>query len=143
MNTEAPILQEKEIESEPLSRTTYTRPALITEYIAPGSQMEKILSNIWKEHFILEKVGINDNFFDLGATSLDIIQISGKLKDKIGKDVPVATFFRYPNIRSLALHLSQGEKQKIIKKEEIKRSDKVLSKREKIQNRTKFRKSMR
>ncbi len=115
----------------------------MTPYVASGSQMEKILSDIWKKHFGIEKVGVNDNFFELGATSLDLIQLNRKLKKVVRKDLHVGIFFRYPNIHLLALHLSQEGKTQTVLEKEVKRCDKVLRKREKIQNRIKISKTVR
>jgi acyl transferase domain-containing protein/acyl carrier protein len=86
-----------------------TRPDLMTPYLAPTNHMEEILSDIWQNYFGLDQVGIEDNFFELGATSLDIIQLNRKVKEVIGKDIPVSALFRYPNISALALHLGQQE----------------------------------
>jgi acyl transferase domain-containing protein len=135
--------QEKDKPGKNILTATHTRPHLLTPYVAPGSQMEKILSDIWKKHFAIEKVGVNDNFFELGATSLDLIQLNRRLKEVIKKDIHVGIFFKYPNIHSLALHLSQEGTSQTVLEKEVKRSDKVLRKREKIQKRTKIRKNMR
>ncbi len=135
--------QEKHKSRKNISTTAHNRPHLLTPYVAPGSQMEKIISDIWEKHFGIEKVGVNDNFFELGATSLDLIQLNRKLKEVIRKDLHVGTFFKYPNIHSLALHLSQEEKSQTALEDEVKRSDKVLRKREKIQDRIKISKSVR
>jgi polyketide synthase PksJ len=87
--------------------TPHARPDLLTPYVAPHTHMEKIISHIWQSYFGLEQVGVEDNFFELGATSLDIIQLNKRVKESIGRDIPVNVFFRYPTISSLALHLSQ------------------------------------
>lgn len=137
------LKQEKHKSRKNISTTAHNRPHLLTPYVAPGSQMEKIISAIWEKHFGIEKVGVNDNFFELGATSLDLIQLNRKLKEVIRKDLHVGIFFKYPNIHSLALHLSQEEKSQTALEDEVKRSDKVLRKREKIQDRIKISKSVR
>jgi len=71
-------------------------------YVEPKTGIEKAIAEIWKGVLKLDKVGINDNFFDLGGNSLNIIQVSSKLKEVVKRDVPVVTIFTYPTIQSLA-----------------------------------------
>jgi acyl carrier protein len=70
-----------------------------------------MIAETWKEVLGREKVGIRDNFFDLGGNSLDFVTISNILKEKLGKEIPVVTLFTYPTIRSLELFLMGGEEQ--------------------------------
>ncbi|MCP4157929.1 MAG: amino acid adenylation domain-containing protein, partial [bacterium] len=79
------------------------------EYVAPKTGMEKSITEIWQEVLGEEKIGIHDNFFEVGGNSLKIVQLSSKLKDVIGKDIPVATMFRYPTISSFARYVEHGE----------------------------------
>lgn len=90
----------------------------VIEYITPGSEIEESLVEIWSEVLGIDKglIGINTNFFELGGNSLNIIQVSSKLKRKFGKEVAVMTLFNYPTIRSLARHFSQGDNRIILKK---------------------------
>jgi acyl carrier protein len=78
--------------------------------VAPDSHMEKILAGILQTYFGMEQVGAEDNFFELGATSLDILQLNRKIIEATGRDIPVSAFFRYPNISFLASHLQQAGK---------------------------------
>jgi hypothetical protein len=55
-----------------------------------------------------DKLGIDDNFFELGLSSLDIIQINEKLKTIFHKDLAVVTMFSYPTIGTLAEFLLSG-----------------------------------
>jgi acyl carrier protein len=58
------------------------------------------MANLCKEIFKLDKIGINDNFFSLGATSFNMIQLTNKLQEVFKKDIPVLTLFEYPTISS-------------------------------------------
>ena len=57
----------------------------------------------------LEKVGVDDNFFDLGGHSLRMVQVNSKLTELLGQDIPMLEMFKYPTISSLAKYLSQQE----------------------------------
>jgi aryl carrier-like protein len=54
-------------------------------------------------------VGIHDNFFDLGATSVTVMQISGLLKAKLGKELPVVSMYIHPTIAQMAQFLNEEE----------------------------------
>jgi amino acid adenylation domain-containing protein len=78
-------------------------------YVAPRNTTEEALAVMWADVLGLEKVGIQDNFFDLGGTSLLLARVHGKLQRIIGKDVPILTLFQYPSISSLCDFLNSGE----------------------------------
>ena len=78
-------------------------------YVAPQDAVEKKIADIWREVLLVEKVGINDNYFDVGGTSFDIIRINSKLKESLQIDIPVMEMFRYTTVGSLAGHLRSEE----------------------------------
>ena len=80
------------------------------EYVAPASQLEKQLADILEEVLRIDNVGINDNFFDIGGNSLNLVQVNSKLKNVLGKDIPIVTMFQYPTIRTLCSYITQIEK---------------------------------
>jgi acyl carrier protein len=57
----------------------------------------------------VEKVGVHDNFFDLGGHSLLMIQVHSALQERLKRDLPVIELFEYPTIDSLARYLSHGK----------------------------------
>ncbi|HLP62841.1 MAG TPA: amino acid adenylation domain-containing protein, partial [Candidatus Deferrimicrobium sp.] len=81
------------------------------EYISPKSDIEKTIAGVWQDLLGLDKVGIHDNFFDLGGNSLSIIRLNSRLKvalpDK--KDISVVTLFNHPTVASLARYLNREE----------------------------------
>ncbi len=83
------------------------RPELATNYQAPHSEVEKTIAKVWKQVLQLEKVGIDDNFFDLGGNSLLVVQVNNKLREIWNRDLSVVEIFQNPTIKSLAQHLSQ------------------------------------
>lgn len=80
-----------------------------TIYAAPGNEIEKKIVETWKEVLRLDKIGIHDNYFELGGTSFEIININTKLKEIFDKDIPIVTMFRYTTVHTLAKYLSDGE----------------------------------
>ena len=59
----------------------------------------------------LKDPGVNDNFFDLGGHSLQVVQVQGHLRERMGVDLPVLKLFEYPTIRSLAGFLREKKKE--------------------------------
>lgn len=74
----------------------------------PTTETERILADILKQVLQIEKVGICDNFFDLGGNSLQIIQIHNKIKEIFKKDIPITEIFRYPTISDLDKYFSEA-----------------------------------
>ena len=74
-------------------------------YVAPQSQLEQSLAEIWQEVLGLERVGLRDNFFDLGGHSLLLAQVQAKLRELLDRQVPMLELFKYPTIGSLAKQL--------------------------------------
>ena len=66
---------------------------------------------IWQEVLQIEKVGIDDNFFDLGGHSLLMVGVHNKLKEHFKKDLPIADLFKHPTVRRLTACLNEEAKQ--------------------------------
>ncbi|PLZ94164.1 non-ribosomal peptide synthetase [Fischerella muscicola CCMEE 5323] len=83
------------------------RPELASTYQPPQSQIEQEIAKVWQTVLHLEKVGVNDNFFDLGGNSLLMVQVTNKLQAVFQRNFSVVTMFQHPTISSLAQYLSQ------------------------------------
>ncbi len=75
-------------------------------YTKPSSQIELIISSIWKRVLDVDKIGIDDNFFDLGGHSLRLVQVHGELTSAFGRDVPLVKLLEHPTVRALAAYLA-------------------------------------
>jgi malonyl CoA-acyl carrier protein transacylase/NAD(P)-dependent dehydrogenase (short-subunit alcohol dehydrogenase family)/acyl carrier protein len=98
-------IRKKEDINKNENRLLRARPNLSTAFIPPETQLEHLIVDIWQELLGLKQIGIHDNFFDLGATSLDMIQVARKLTQKLGKNIPVDTLFEYPTVPSVGQSL--------------------------------------
>jgi amino acid adenylation domain-containing protein len=76
-------------------------------YVAPQTEVERIIATIWQEVLRVETVGIQDNFFDLGGHSLLLVQIRNKLQEAFSVDVSIIDMFKYPTVNALGKYLSQ------------------------------------
>ncbi|NIM11554.1 MAG: amino acid adenylation domain-containing protein, partial [Candidatus Aminicenantes bacterium] len=77
------------------------------EYTAPGTGIEKKITAVWQEVLKRDKIGVNDDFFSMGGSSVTIIQVSTRLREVFNRDLPVVKLFEYTTIRALANHLEQ------------------------------------
>ncbi|MCP5102969.1 MAG: SDR family NAD(P)-dependent oxidoreductase [bacterium] len=85
--------------------TSHPRPDLSTEYEPPESEFEKNFAGILQKFFGFDRVGIHDNLFEYGITSLDMIHINNVLTKKIETDIPIVVMFEYPTIHALGQYL--------------------------------------
>jgi len=72
------------------------------ESARPLTETEKALAAIWTELLKLEKIGINDDFFDLGGRSLLAIKAVSRIRDVFEVDLPLRTLFERPTLAALA-----------------------------------------
>jgi len=83
-----------------------------SDFVEPGSDLEKTIAAVWQEVLQTDKVGSYSNFFELGGNSLKIIQVNAKLNEILQKEIPVMTLFEYPTVHSLAEHLRKESEEK-------------------------------
>jgi acyl-CoA synthetase (AMP-forming)/AMP-acid ligase II/acyl carrier protein len=110
---EIPLLPNGKTDRKSLPAPEQSRLELETVYIAPQSEVERIIAEVWKQVLRIEQVGLHDNFFDLGGHSLLLIQIHNKFQEVFKKEIPIAEMFRFPTIKALADHLVQEENDRV------------------------------
>jgi amino acid adenylation domain-containing protein len=76
-------------------------------YVAPRSELERAIAEVWREVLQLERVGVHDNFFESGGSSLLIVKLHGRLHEALGREIPVMELFRHSTIDALARKLSE------------------------------------
>ncbi len=72
-------------------------------FVAPSTELEKTLAKLWGDVLQKKKIGINDNFFEIGGDSLDAIKIVALAKQK-GISLSAQNFYTYPTISLLIKH---------------------------------------
>ena len=86
-------------------------PRLAAECAPPASELESRLALLWKETLGLDRVGVEDNFFDLGGHSLLVVRLQRRMGEVTSRPVSLTDLFRFPTIRSLSRFLSgDGER---------------------------------
>ncbi|WP_231992139.1 non-ribosomal peptide synthetase [Mycobacterium sp. ACS4331] len=78
-------------------------------YEAPGTATEKALADIYAETLGLDRVGVDDSFFDLGGDSLSAMQAIAKINSRLETDIAVRTIFNAPTVRGLSQELGRAD----------------------------------
>ena len=76
-------------------------------YAAPRTETEIAMAEIWQGVLKLQRIGIDDNFFDIGGHSLLAVQITTRIEKKLGKKLQIATLFSYPTIAQLSAFIDK------------------------------------
>lgn len=77
--------------------------------IAPQTELEHQLAELWAKLLRMDAVSIRDNFFDLGGTSLLAVQLFSQIEQIFGKTLPLTTLLEAPTVEQLAGKLQQTE----------------------------------
>jgi hypothetical protein len=77
------------------------------KYVAPRTDVEQLLRNIWHEVLSIEKIGIHDNFFDLGGQSILMLKVQRKIRESFQHELSLVDLFKYPTIYLLAERLKR------------------------------------
>ena len=104
-----PLTANGKIDRRALPAPDQTRPEVEATFVAPRNEAERTIASIWKDVLNVEKVGIHDNFFDLGGHSLAVIQVHNRLRTIFNNDLSVVELFKYSTISALSEYLSRGQ----------------------------------
>jgi amino acid adenylation domain-containing protein len=82
-------------------------PALAASYLAPTTELERRIAEIWQDVLGVDRIGMHDNFFELGGNSLALVLMNVRLNETLGREVSIIELFRHPTITLLAAHIGQ------------------------------------
>jgi amino acid adenylation domain-containing protein len=106
-----PLTPNGKVDRRALPEPEPQRPKLESAFAAPCDGLEQSIAAIWEQVLSIGKPGANDNFFDLGGHSLQVVQVQSRLREKLGIDLPVIKLFEHPTIRSLAHFLGDAKQE--------------------------------
>ena len=69
------------------------------------TQLQEQLLAIWREVLKIENIDINDNFFEIGGNSIQAIQITNQMTEKIGCFMDIGKLFEYPTISKIERYI--------------------------------------
>ncbi|MEH2206133.1 MAG: SDR family oxidoreductase [Nostoc sp.] len=103
------FLQNKESSNSRDSLSLHSRANLQNEYVPASNNVEQIVATTWQKVLGIEKIGIYDNFFDLGGSSLIGVEVISQLQKQLNTHIPIISIYERPTISSLAEFLSNDQ----------------------------------
>jgi amino acid adenylation domain-containing protein len=94
-----PLTPNGKLDRKSLPEPVAKRPTLDVPFVAPNSEVQKFVEGLWLELLGLDRVGIDDRFFELGGSSLNAVDFIARLSSEIGERIAIASFFHTPTIR--------------------------------------------
>jgi len=77
------------------------------EYVAPQSDIERSLADIWAQVLQVDQVGVQDDFFEIGGHSLLAMQAIVRIRSTLSIDLPMRLLFEHPTIRQLSIRIEE------------------------------------
>ncbi|WP_295621671.1 type I polyketide synthase [Chamaesiphon sp. GL140_3_metabinner_50] len=103
-----PLTANGKIDRQALPVPDITSFGVSSNNVVAGNSTEEILAAIWTDILRLERVGIEDNFFDLGGNSLLGLRVIDRIQQRFDLKVSVVRLYQYSTIRSMARYLTQS-----------------------------------
>lgn len=97
-----PLTPSGKVNRQSLPALNKSRPELEVKFVSARSILEAKITHMWQEILILEKVGIHDNFFDLGGYSLQAVELVTKIQKAFQVKISLYSFMKTPTIAGLA-----------------------------------------
>jgi amino acid adenylation domain-containing protein/FkbM family methyltransferase/non-ribosomal peptide synthase protein (TIGR01720 family) len=116
-----PSLPSGKVDRQALSRMGGLRAAGRDAYEPPRTHIESELAEIWKALLDLDRVGLRDNLFDMGAHSLLVIRAHDLIRSRVSSEVTIVDLYKYPTILQLAERLSGKGQERSAHEESIRR----------------------
>jgi len=78
---------------------------LVGEYVAPRTELERTLADVWAQVISVNRIGVHDNFFELGGHSVLGTRVVARIVESLTVQLPVAMLFKYPTIYEMAKYV--------------------------------------
>ncbi|GAB1858556.1 hypothetical protein MHTCC0001_33950 [Flavobacteriaceae bacterium MHTCC 0001] len=108
---EFPTNASGKIDKKKLPAPVFERPETAPIYKKPRTKTEIDTAAIWSKYLQLPKIGINDNFFEMGGTSLLTQKVASVMRKKLNKNISATKIYQFPTIAELSkiIHGNDGE----------------------------------
>jgi amino acid adenylation domain-containing protein len=103
-----PLTSHGKLDRKALPAPDSERPALAEAFLAPQTPTEKSLASIWMKLLRINRVGINDNYFELGGDSLLATQLVSQVRGAFEVELPLVELFRHPTLAELAASIEEA-----------------------------------
>ncbi|MFI9210936.1 amino acid adenylation domain-containing protein [Streptomyces sp. NPDC053253] len=100
-----PLTPNGKVDRKALPEPEGDRPDTDDEYVAPRTEVERIIAGIWGEVLGLDRIGVHDNFFHLGGHSLLATRVINQIDLLTGLEVSLRKFFLTPTVAEVSAHV--------------------------------------
>lgn len=107
--TSLPLTPNGKVDRKALPRPESAGNGSVGVPVMPRNKLEQAIAEVWKEVLKTDRIGINDNFFDIGGHSLLMAQAHSRLQEVFCKKLPLIKMLEHSTVSSLARYL--GEQQ--------------------------------
>ncbi|BAZ25556.1 amino acid adenylation domain-containing protein [Kalymmatonema gypsitolerans NIES-4073] len=104
-----PLTPNGKVDRRALPMPEQVRQEVEETFVAPRTEIERQLTQIWEEVLGIQPISIKDNFFDLGGHSLLAVRLFAQIEKKFGTSIPLATLFQSGTVEDLAKMLYQEQ----------------------------------
>ncbi|HEV2205771.1 MAG TPA: amino acid adenylation domain-containing protein [Candidatus Acidoferrales bacterium] len=106
-----PLTANGKIDRKALPLPANSRRNLAQDYVGPATAAETQLVELWKEILQIDQIGVDDNFFDLGGTSVTAARMVALYQARYGRKISVLKVFEHPTVSQFAREIEQEEKE--------------------------------
>ncbi len=103
-----PLTSHGKIDRRVLPAPDAERPALAEAFVEPRTPAEKSLASIWTKLLGINRIGINDNYFELGGDSLLATQLASQVRNVFEVELPLVELFRHPTLAEMATSIEEA-----------------------------------
>ncbi|MBB5939896.1 polyketide synthase [Streptomyces zagrosensis] len=83
--------------------------AELTPTAKPATELERDIVAVWTDVLGHDRIGINENFFEIGGTSLRVVRVQTQLEELLGRPISGPKLFEHFTVRALAAYLAGGD----------------------------------
>lgn len=100
-----PLTARGKVDYSALPRPSGSEHLLTEPFVAPRTPFERVIAAIWEEILNIDRIGIHDDFFDLGGHSLSLMRIAAAIDQKLGARPSILTLYETPTIEGQSIAL--------------------------------------
>ena len=104
-----PLTPNGKLDRQALPSPDGARQETATPFVPPATEVERKLAAIFRELLGMNEIGVDDNFFDLGANSLMMVRVVEKIRAELGLKISLVRVFQFPTLGSLAAAIAGSE----------------------------------